>query len=121
MTNQKIVIAHHDVVDIINTEDIIYCQANNGYTTLNLAHQDEQLDVSKSLTKFAEKLNTHIFLRINQSYVVNINYILRIDKRKKTVELPNRVRLPFTITIKKMLEKFDHAAQRDRKFRAKPT
>jgi two-component system LytT family response regulator len=63
----------------------------------------EQLLISKSLSKFSGELNQNRFVRVNQSYLINIRFIKSIDKRKKCIELQSEYLIKFTTTIKELL------------------
>jgi two-component system LytT family response regulator len=52
-------------------EDIIYCQADGSYTTIFLKDRDAVL-VSKSIGQIEKLLTQDFFVRIHQSFLVNI-------------------------------------------------
>jgi len=59
----------------------------------------------KSLAKVTrEDLNSTDFIRVNQSFLVNKNFIKFIDKKNKLLELKNEYRVPFTTSLKDLLE-----------------
>lgn len=105
MTKHKIVISCQEYARIVDINDIVYCQSDNGYTTLYLTDLQELL-ISKSLTKFATELDNSIFIRIHQSFLINANHIALVDKRNKIIKLKNETTVPFTVTIKKLLKNF---------------
>jgi two-component system LytT family response regulator len=102
ITDQKIILSCQNSAHIINPDDIMYCKSADGYTCVYLA-DGEQLLLTKSLTRFASEVNFPVFLRISQSYLINVNYLSFIDKRKKFVKMKNQVEIPFTVTIKALL------------------
>lgn len=98
----KITIAQQDTIHFLDVSEIVYCQSDNCYTNLFL-NNNEHLMVVKSLAKFSSELNSRDFIRISQSYLINKNYIKRINRRRKSINLNNLYDLPFTITLKELL------------------
>jgi len=99
---KKVIIHSQDQLRFISQSDITYCKSDNCYTTIYLSNNEEYV-VCKSLTKMYKELEPDVFIRINQSYIINKNYIRLIDKRKKTVELVGSKQIPFTTTIRTLL------------------
>lgn len=65
----------------------------------------KRLIASKSLTKIAkEQLSYPGFIRVSQSYLVNINFISSINKKNKELVLSNEQSVPYTLTIKELFE-----------------
>jgi DNA-binding LytR/AlgR family response regulator len=60
--------------------------------------------ITQSLTKFAKSLEPGQFIRVSQSYLINVNEINSIDKKKRLITMSNGETVPFTITIKTLLE-----------------
>ena len=95
---EKIVIPSKDIVHILSQSDISFCKSDNCYTTFYLI-KGEQIVMCKSLTLVMNLVDPTLFLRVNQSYLVNKNYIKLIDKKSKEVVLIDSIRIPFTIRI----------------------
>jgi DNA-binding LytR/AlgR family response regulator len=100
---KKIIIHSQDQLRFVAQHDITHCKSDNCYTTLYLNNAEEHV-VCKSLTKVFKELDQQIFIRINQSYIVNKNYIELIDKKRKFVELTGNRQIPFTTTIGTLLD-----------------
>lgn len=77
--SNKISIASANGYDYIAIDSIMYLEADGMYTTIYL-HQNESTVVSKGLSRFEEVLKQKGFLRINRSFLVNINFIERISR-----------------------------------------
>jgi len=99
---QKVVIHSQDQLRFINQSEITHCKSDNCYTTIYLNNNEEHV-VCKSLTKIYKELDPQLFIRINQSYIINKNYIKLIDKKKRLVELDSNKQIPFTTTISVLL------------------
>lgn len=75
----KIVIRTFDAYHLVDISSIIYCKSDNSYTTFYLEDRREII-VSKSIKEYAELFNDFPFIRPHQSYLVNLNFISKIDK-----------------------------------------
>lgn len=58
----------------LNTEEIIYCEADRNYTTIYL-RANRNVVVSKSLGDFEELLTASGFYRIHHSFLINMDHI----------------------------------------------
>lgn len=106
MTNRyfsKIILSDKNLIYLIDYSQIIFYSSESCYSTLHLI-DGRSFVLIKSLCKVEKELNTTAFIRINQSYLINRNQIIHIDKKKKQVALINSISLPFTITMKKFVE-----------------
>jgi two-component system LytT family response regulator len=65
---------------VLNVSDILYCQADDNYTIVNLASR--KYLVSKTLKYLEEALEGFPFARIHKSYLVNVNEVVRYKKGK---------------------------------------
>ena len=61
-------------LEFTDVDDIQYCQAEDNYTQMFL-NSGSMLLVSKTLKKLEELLDTHNFIRINRSTLINLNYL----------------------------------------------
>ena len=77
--SKKIVLRTSDSMHIVDVSEIIYCKSDNSYTTFYLINNREVL-VSKSIKEYAEMLEEFNFIRPHQSFLVNFNFISKIDK-----------------------------------------
>src|SRR5690606_20129714 len=98
----KLVIPCKDTIHIIKQRDVVYCRSDNAYSLIFLAN-GEKLTLPKSLTKLNALLAPEIFLKINQSYVVNMEFVKRIGRRDKIVELTGSQKIRFTIKLNVLL------------------
>jgi DNA-binding LytR/AlgR family response regulator len=89
-------------IHIVNPEEILFCKSSDGYTTVYVLSGKQYL-LSKPLTKFSKELKSPFFIRVHQSYLININYLLQINKKEKIVILKSGFSVPFTISIKKLI------------------
>lgn len=76
---RKLVLKTQESVFIVELDDIIRCEADKNYTFFFLTNGKKIL-VSKTLKEFELLLTGHNFFRIQQSHLININFVDRYDK-----------------------------------------
>ncbi|MFK7796384.1 MAG: LytR/AlgR family response regulator transcription factor [Aureispira sp.] len=105
-TIQRLVIKTTESIHIININEIIFCQSDKGYTTFQLV-ENRTIISSKILADYESVLPKKSFMRIHQSYLVNLHHVIRYDKKDKNalVTLENH-KLPVALRRKEQLMKF---------------
>lgn len=73
-TTNRIALTTSDGLLFVNTNDIMYCQAESNYTTVMLG-TGKKIVVAKVLKDIDEALAGSDFYRIHNSYLVNVNHI----------------------------------------------
>jgi len=101
---EKILITHADKCLVLNQHDIIYCTACGNYSLFHL--KDQKITSTKCLKKLSNKLNDN-FLRISQSCLVNIHYIVEIIPKKKQILVSTNEFLDFTIKFSDLCLMFE--------------
>lgn len=101
---KKLIIISNDKINLVPEHQIQFCKSDNCYTTIHTIH-DLELVVCKSLSKISDKLNPEIFIRVSQSYIVNINFIASIHKKEKLIEMISNIKIPFTLSLKLLVDK----------------
>jgi two-component system LytT family response regulator len=76
----KITIPLQNGFEVLQIEDILYCQADDNYTKIFM--KDKKRLVSKTLKYFEDTLNGNGFARVHKSYLVNVNAITEYKKGK---------------------------------------
>jgi two-component system LytT family response regulator len=76
---QRISLNTIDAIHLVQIQDILYCKCDNSSTTFYLTNH-EQIIVSRSIKTVENQLGTAGFFRSHQSYLVNINHIVAINK-----------------------------------------
>lgn len=66
----------------INLEDILYCQADNNYTTVYLKNEKTYV-ACRTLQTVEELLQGKSFLRIHRSFIVNLKYLQKFTRGKQ--------------------------------------
>lgn len=75
-----VTISNIDKVNFVKSEDILYCNSSGRYTEFHLKDK-RKLVASKSLGDYEDILDSSQFYRIHKSYIVNLQYIVSINKK----------------------------------------
>lgn len=75
----KICLATSEGFEFINVNDIIYCKAEGSYTTFILKNT-EKLLVSKHLKAYEDLLLEQDFMRVHNSYLINLKEVKKYIK-----------------------------------------
>lgn len=87
----------------VDTEDIVYLQADNNSTDLYINNGDT-ITAFKTLKHFENTLPPQ-FVRIHNSYIINMNYVSRIHLGNNVCYIKNsKVQLPFSKSYKKNVD-----------------
>ncbi len=87
----------------IDTEDIVYLQADNNSTDIFINNGD-MITAFKTLKHFENTLPPQ-FVRIHNSYIINMNYVSRIHLGNNVCYIKNsKTQLPFSKTYKKNVD-----------------
>lgn len=79
---KRITISTAESLHVINVSDIIYCESDKGYTTFYLSDK-QKIIASKILREYEDLLPKENFMRVHQSFLVNLNHVLRYEKKDK--------------------------------------
>lgn len=77
---------NHNGFIILNSDDIIYCEADKNYCKTVLANGKTEL-ITMQLGSVEKKLDKETFIRINRSTLVNLDYLENFNRNTKTVVL----------------------------------
>jgi two-component system LytT family response regulator len=82
-TNQKrkLVLKTQESVHVVDLSEIIRCEADKNYTFFYL-NNGKKILVSRTLKDFETLLSSHGFFRVQQSHLINLEYIERYDKHE---------------------------------------
>lgn len=81
LPNQKkrLVLKTMESIFIVELHDIIRCESDKNYTSFFLQN-GKKIIVSKTLKEYETLLQGHNFMRVQQSHLININFVERFDK-----------------------------------------
>lgn len=93
-SGRKISIPSTHGFNVIDTDEIIYLEADSNYTNFHLKN-GEKVVLSKPLKEFEDSLTDVDFIRIHKSVIVNFKYVQGYsNKNGLQVFLTNNVNLP---------------------------
>jgi two-component system LytT family response regulator len=78
---RKLVLKTQECVYIVDLSEIIRCEADKNYTFFFL-NSGKKILVSRTLKDFETMLNGYGFFRIQQSHLINLDYLDRYDKHQ---------------------------------------
>ncbi|MBU1579608.1 MAG: LytTR family DNA-binding domain-containing protein, partial [Bacteroidetes bacterium] len=70
-----------DGLRFIDLDEVLYCKSESNYTWFHLQN-GEKIMVTRTLKEYDETLSENRFIRIHQSYLINIRYVDRYLKGK---------------------------------------
>ena len=101
--DKKIVLKTSDKIHVVDLSEIMYCEAHKSYTTFYLSDKSN-IVVSNTLGEYEALFSQYDFIRIHQSYLLNINYIKLYKKTDGgTVILKDSSSLPVASRKKEYL------------------
>lgn len=71
---------------LLNSREILYCEADRNYTKIFTSREKYEL-VSVNLSTVEEKLPNGLFWRISRSCIVNSEHVISVDRKKKNCVL----------------------------------
>ena len=88
----------------IESEDVLYFEADNNSTDIHL-NNGEMITAFKTLKHFETVLPSHQFLRIHNSYIINVNQVSRIHTGNTVCYIKNSTtKLPFSKSYKENVD-----------------
>ncbi len=103
LPQKKMVLRTAEALHIVNIAEVMYCKSDNSYTTFHLV-SGEEIIVSKALREYSDLLGGNGFFRPHQSYLVNLNFVKKVDKSDGGfVIMKNKAEIPLSSRQKKKL------------------
>ncbi|WP_341216623.1 LytTR family DNA-binding domain-containing protein [uncultured Wocania sp.] len=96
--DQKLILSLHDSFQVIDLNELVYCESDKGYTTFYNCNNKKYV-VSKTLKDFEERLTKANFSRPHQSFMVNFKFIDKYEK-SGTIHLKNGIKIPVSLRKK---------------------
>lgn len=89
----------------ISFEEIVFVEAMRDYIKIHTKHKE--IITHMTMQKIEQALNTALFLRVNRSFIMNIDCIKAIDGN--TIETTNHKKLPIGINYKDAVKEALHS------------
>lgn len=92
---EKIALPTIEGLELIHPEEILYVEAHSNYAYFHLTN-NKKIVISKTLKQVSTKLDNYpFFYRIHQSYIINLNHLLKYQKGSGgSIILDNSTLLP---------------------------
>lgn len=104
--SSKILINSLDSTVIVESGEIIRCEADGGYTSVYLSN-GKKVFSSRNLKYFEERLDKNKFLRIHHAHLINSDFILEVSRHGNDgVILKNQDKIPISVRKKSVLSDF---------------
>lgn len=104
----RICLSTADGLEFLQVEDILYCEANGSYTTFHLRDK-RKIVVSKNLKEYETLLDGQSFMRVHNSYLINLREVQRYVKSEGGYILMKN-NMHIGISVKKREEFFQRMA-----------
>ncbi|MEN8157179.1 MAG: LytTR family DNA-binding domain-containing protein [Bacteroidota bacterium] len=65
---------------LIHPPEIVYCKADGNYTTIQISNGTNEV-TTQNLGTIEELLKSGTFFRVSRSYLVNLKYLARVDRK----------------------------------------
>lgn len=101
VSQKRIKINDRTGFQMIAPNEIVYCIADSNYSKIFLENEKE-LTTSLNLGKLENVLNHKSFVRISRSVIININYLVRVDRKNSRCTLQNNHEITLSLTRKYM-------------------
>lgn len=72
--NKRICLATLEGIEFVSVRDIIYCEANGAYTNFHL-NNGRKIMVSRNLKEYEMLLEENEFMRVHNSFLINLNEV----------------------------------------------
>lgn len=107
----RICLSTADGLEFLHVNDILYCEAQGAYTTFHL-RENRKIVVSKNLKEYEILLEGHAFMRVHNSFLINLREVQRYVKTEGGyILMKNNAHIG--ISIKKREEFFQRMAALD--------
>ena len=102
-TSQTICLKSYKDYHYLNTDEILYLRADNNATDF-IMQDGRTISAFKTLKTFETKLPEN-FIRVHQSYILNVNYVSRINYGKSICALKSgKTQLPFSKSYRENID-----------------
>lgn len=102
----KLAVNSKQSVEFLDPAEIIYLESRSNYTLIHLSHAEPIL-TPKTLRDFDQQLcNNQQFMRVHNSFVVNLHKVLRYIKDQDMIVMVNQEKVPLSKSRKTVFFKW---------------
>lgn len=103
MKSRRIKISDRTGFQMIDPEHIMYCEADGNYSRIILAGNNE-ITASMNLGKLEAHINHPSFIRISRSVIINLKFLVRVDRKSCHCILNNGQKITLSLSRKYLKE-----------------
>lgn len=93
---EKILLGTSEGLNVVNLSEIVHIEGEGSYCNIFLINK-ERLVVSKNMKELESLLDSELFFRPHQSYIVNLNYVKKVLKDNGgVILLENNSKVPIS-------------------------
>ncbi len=70
----------------VDPEDVVYCEADGNYSHITLINDKSEI-TTMNLGNLEKILEQYDFFRISRSFIINLKYLARVDRRQNICEM----------------------------------
>lgn len=106
--NKRLAVSTFDGVIMIDTNDVIYLEADSNYTNVYMK-DNKKILISKTLKYFEDSLPKASFFRVHKTFIININTIVKyLNSDGGYIILSNNSKIPISRSKKaELMEKLN--------------
>lgn len=93
---QKITLKTTEHIYHLDFNEIIFCKADGSYTRFHLT-ENRNLIISKPLKSYQNLLPENQFFRSHQSYLVNLDFVKKYDKKINSLVMQDQTEIPVSV------------------------
>ena len=83
-------------IKFISQEQILFCKSEGNYSVVQLI-DNQKLISSRNLKEFEKSLSHEIFMRVHNSFVINLMHIIKFTNEPDgSIELVNNFHIPIS-------------------------
>lgn len=94
LITKKITLSIDGAILFIEISDVIYCKSDGNYCEIFLNSRDKKLIITQKIKYMEELLPGDGFMRVHNSYLVNLNYVTLYHKADGLITLKNGKEIP---------------------------
>ncbi|MCU0469335.1 MAG: LytTR family transcriptional regulator DNA-binding domain-containing protein [Arcicella sp.] len=86
--DDSLLIINHKTLKKVSVKNVVLLKGDVNYTVFHLLHGREKI-VARSIKFFEKFLETHGFLRVHRSFMINPNYVEMYNQEKDILTMRN--------------------------------
>lgn len=90
---KKIILKTAENIYVVDADEIISIESDNNYSRFHLI-EGETIFVSKTMKEYVPMLKGHVFYRVHQSYIINLNHVKRYHREENICIMSDGSKIP---------------------------